>query len=206
MTPAVLIAITSRDGRLRGEVRGAVQAAMVAGGTDVDLRVGVNPYSVAANRNEAVGDFLGRKQFSHLLFVDDDVIVPPRVIPDLLAVNAHVAGGCVPSVRAGNPYVQVQPRGVPMWLRSWPAKHETIAAGAVGGGCMMIRRDVFEVLGFPWFVWQETYSEAGGYGNASEDSAFCYRATEAGLLILAAGSVRCGHLKTVDVGVCVPEG
>jgi GT2 family glycosyltransferase len=218
MIPHVYANIATRDGRISDEVLVATQTA-VGHANRAGLRATMarsrDPYSVAACRNRAVATFTAAEQFTHLLMIDDDVSLPPDAIPRLLALSerrgAGVALGCYPTVRiplAGTPflYVAVMPAdksGDAGWPRAWFDGDVECAGG--GTGCMLVRRDVFAALGFPWFRWLEHYDDRAAVVRATtDDMDFCARARLAGFPVWADGGVRCGHAKAVDLAMFVP--
>jgi SAM-dependent methyltransferase len=208
-TTAVMIGIPTRGGGRDQKFHECLHAACATAGCLVELKFNPCAHSVVVARNGLVADFLNRPHLTHLLMVDDDVFIPPHTVADLLLADADVAGGCVPSVKVNEHgtalYIQAQRFRTAEWLRTWPASGEIFRAEVVGGGCMLIKRSVFECLGFPWFRWPEQYGE-GEYGSVSDDSDFCFRVQDAGLTIKAHGGVRCGHRKLVDVGQFILEG
>lgn len=165
-----------------------------------------NKYGVAPCRNMAVAEFLADRECTHLFFVDDDVYVPRDVIGKLLDANRAIVGGCYPSYKNINDleveiYIVAwdeRGRRVPKWFRGLRRMN------AVGTGCMLIRRDVFDRIEFPWFRWGEHFIE-GRYQQQSDDLDFCDRAKKAGLEVWASGDVRCGHVKSVDIANFVTE-
>lgn len=194
--------IVSRDGSPNLDTFRRVDAACKrAGGT---VGVVTDPYSVAAGRNRAVADMLKGK-WSHLWFVDDDVTVQQDALAVLLEMNRDIAAGCYPSVKTSQagrlsvPYI-TQKTMEGEWVRQW-YQGERELSGA-GTGCMVIAREVFDSLGFPWFVWREEWDGAD-LRRTSDDMDFCERARAKGHRIFGHGNVRCGHRKTVDVGAFI---
>lgn len=61
-----------------------------------------------------------------------------------------------------------------------------IEADALGTGCMLIKREVLEAVGYPWFKCHD--KSPGG-----EDFYFCERAKEAGFSVWGDFSVQCHH-------------
>lgn len=212
MAVSIEVCIPSRDGRVDDDVLGRVFAAC-----DYAARRGVaceptrirDRYGVAVCRNRGVAGFLARDK-THLLFVDDDVKLPAPAIAELAAAAeanpGAVVSGSIPSIRineAGEvtPYVQVKPVGAAAWSTQW--FEGTIEAEAVGGGCMLIPRETFALLDFPWFRWPETYKPGVGVRAVTDDADFCERVRGAGGRILALGGVRCGHEKAIDVAILI---
>jgi GT2 family glycosyltransferase len=206
---SVLVCLPSRDGRFRREIVGACMKSMRAAvGIESDLTHADDRYNVATCRNKCVARFLGTS-YTHLLFVDDDVSIPENTIADLAAVSEKSGGlacGMVPSIRIDpekGTQVYVQVMVDDKWLQRWPTQN--VECEITGGGCMMIPREVFAKVGFPWFRWTELYDPEIGLKSISDDSDFCMRARMAGYRITAVASVRCGHGKEIDCGMLIGD-
>lgn len=207
MSSNVLVAVTSRDGRLPWEVHQRVVAACsYAADQDIDAQflMHANHYGVHLGRNEVVYGFLAG-EWSHLLFVDDDVLIPRDTIPRLLACEASVAGGVYP-------YRRMTEDGVKVVLSAkvdgeWIDEHfnDSTEAECVGAGCMLIHRESLHSVGFPWFRWPQGLDEDGVLRQVSDDLDFCTRVIARGGVVLAHGDVRCGHLKEVNLVEMLPE-
>lgn len=217
MTPSVYVCITTRDGNIRNDIMGAMLGTCQRGQA-AGLTVGAGreqfAYGIATCRNKAVAGFLKMPQYSHILFVDDDVLLPPDAVA-YLAQTASQPGrdivcGPYPSVKFTDPqhaylYVTLVPKGtlgsdVPQWLYDYP--EGVIEVGAGGTGCMLIGRHVFDAIPFPWFRWPEKHDpETGAVLSISDDMDFCAMAAHKGFRIWADGRVRCGHQKLVDVSM-----
>jgi GT2 family glycosyltransferase len=205
----VLACITTRDGNpptLVREMLDAACRALAVAGVRVELSIQQDRYSVAYCRNQAVHDCL-KNGFSHLFFCDDDVYVPEHTLVDLHAMNRGIAAGLVPSIKTAYPgdlqaetYVQAAIGG--QWSRHWFSGIRQV--DVVGGGCMLIKRGVFEKVGFPWFRWPEGIVN-GEHIRKSDDLDFCERAIAAGIGVWANGDVRCGHVKAVDIANFITE-
>jgi GT2 family glycosyltransferase len=165
-----------------------------------------DPYSAAAARNRGVAGFL-KSKFTKLLFVDDDVLIPPHTIHRIATTDkTGIVCGCVPSVFINHQgmrvYVQVRPVGeTEDWHRTW---HDgDVETEACGGGCMSFGRDVLDAVGFPWFRWPEIYTPELGVKANSDDADFCERARAKGFKVWALGDVRCDHWKPIRVSCLV---
>jgi hypothetical protein len=204
----VTACITSREGKPDYYVHEALQkAATYAASYGIQTRICISsdPYSVAMARNRGVAQLLKDPSATHLFFLDNDVHIAKDAIVILAACQSPVAAGCYPSFKnttsSGDnrylcqPYLTVKVNGE--WMMRW---FDGVAeVEEAGTGCMLIRRDVLEDLGYPWFVWREWLTENGDIDRFSDDVDFCRRARARGHKIVAHGNVRCGHTKQCDV-------
>lgn len=201
---SVAAIILTREVAVRRDVEDALQIAIDQADVPCEYKPLHERYGVALGRNRAVASFLD-SPYTHLLFVDDDVVVPPNTINDLLECDADIAAGC---------YVMLHPvnrRATPVltvfdgeqWAREWFDGVKD--AERVATGCMLIRREVFAKVGVPgeWFRWP-SWIEDGKFQHRSDDVEFCRQARERGFTIRAHGNVRCGHLRLVDLGCLLP--
>jgi Glycosyl transferase family 2 len=134
-----------------------------------------------------------------LFFLDDDVLVAPNTLEELLAAmrsnqKARIIGGIyynrgnvgpdVPGVwdEANNPLKDF-PRGRPF------------KCGGVANGCMLIDLRVFDELSKPWFNYELRRGASGGIGvHKGEDVLLCDAVRGAGYEVLAHGGIICPHL------------
>lgn len=142
---------------------------------------------IAHQRNEAVFAFLATRG-EHLMFVDNDCAPPDDALPRMLARDLPIVGGVVLD-RATQEVCAT--KGFEPLVRY--SLKETIRSGvlpvvALGTGCMMIRRDVFEKLDPPWFRVGQLVADA-----LAEDTDFCLRAAECGFPPYLDCEVRTGH-------------
>lgn len=204
--PNILCVILSREPSTRDVVKDALTAAMreaERSGIRCEYTKCNEPYGVVMGRNRTVATFV-KGDWTHLLFVDDDVVLPPHAITALVRCYADVAAGCYVFMRPdGNrivPSLAVKSGG--HWAPAWfEGRHEVDAAAT---GCMLIRREVFDALGFPWFQWPMWLNEDGHFESISDDIDFCRRAKAAGFSVVADGEIRCGHIKPVDIASTLP--
>lgn len=150
-------------------------------------------------RNAAVSD-AKKAGFTHLLFLDVDMIFPDDL---LLRILRHHDAGIV-----GGLYVQKQAPFRPVALRDGEDRNGVIwyqhdigpfgtdlrPQQVLGMGCTLIPMSVFEAIGpAPWFAYQ---NNEDGFPLVSEDVPFCQRAGAAGIPILLDPTIQCGHLRT----------
>jgi len=178
-------------------------------GTIYSLHRG-SPFDVA--RNSIVDRFLdsGAK---FLFFLDSDVLPPDNALERLMSHNLPIVSGLYYRrhiERPGKPphpcMWKIVPPNVEMTCPTCAQKFRTkegkyqpilnpprnalVEVDAVGAGCLLIHRRVFEKLERPYFRWTLGWVEPG----VSEDLYFCERARDAGFRILVDTGVRCGHL------------
>lgn len=146
---------------------------------------------VTKARNEIANTFL-RTDCTHLLFVDDDVIVPKRAVARLLAHDQPVVSAWYHDEH-GNPAIfEIDP------LEQWKEENvrpTMMRVGGAGLGCTLIRRDTLESLermGMQPFF--QMYHEAGG--EAGEDAFFASLLRMAGIPWMLDGGIRCLHART----------
>ena len=133
--------------------------------------------------------------FSHLFFLDDDVVPPPDVIQRLLAHNLPIVCGLYFRRHVGIEPLMLKdaPGGSVTYLTQfgWP---QMIDVDYTGGGCMLIARRVLETMRDriggqrPWFEWKV---DSGG---KSEDYVFCQRARSLGFKVAVDTSIQCRHI------------
>jgi hypothetical protein len=161
------------------------------------------PYDMA--RNQACQQAL-QYGFSHVFFLDSDVVPPRDAVPRLLARDADIVSGvyCRRS----------PPHGIPVmlkngdWVRELPdpkSQDPMLEVDVVGAGCLLIKRGVLEKFFAnpdprrpekPVFDWRVDAQHLFPPGQAlSEDFTMCMRAkTQFGYKVLVDTSVRCRHI------------
>ena len=138
--------------------------------------------------------------FSHLLFLDADMIFPDDLLVRMLKHHDQgiVSGLYVQKVA---PYFPIALRdgvdrnGV-MWYQHdvGPFDGTLRRQQVVGMGCTLIPVSVLDAIGpRPWFEYQP---DADGWPRVSEDVPFCQKADRAGIGIWLDPTVKCGHCRT----------
>lgn len=120
-----------------------------------------NESLITRARNSIVAEFLGRPEFTHLLFIDADIGFTPDAVLRLLEVDKPVAATAYPMKNVDwseiHAQAQITPDGNALRARSLkyavnvqPGAHDLargfLKADAAGTGFMLIRREVFEQL------------------------------------------------------------
>ena len=131
--------------------------------------------------------------WTHLFMLDDDMTYPRGTLARLLQADKDIISPFyVRKVRGFLPncFKDEPPNG---WQTYWCDELEQVAA--VGTGGILIKRDVFETMEPPWFVY-EPYDHPSEHviEQKSEDVVFCEKAREAGFEIWCEGRLKCGHI------------
>jgi GT2 family glycosyltransferase len=144
--------------------------------------------------------------FSHVLFLDADMVWPTDVLGAMLR---HHDKGIVSALYflKHAPYHPValrnpRPRQDGSGVCEYEYDHQVFDVGpdgvrdeeAVGMGCTLVPTSALSALGpRPWFAYRE---DADGWPLVSEDVPFCEKARAAGIRIAVDPSIQCGHVTT----------
>ena len=178
--------------------RTSALAARLAARPDVEyITVKGRPTDYA--RNSIVRVFVsGQSAFTHLFFLDSDVEPPLDVLDRLLKLDAPLAGGCYPLLMANGLRWALSRRddqGSYQLLEELPDKSEPFQVDAGGAGCLLIRREVFGYVNWPWFRWVERPDGS----QMSEDIYFFQKANKAGFVLKVDPKIICHHFKTINL-------
>jgi hypothetical protein len=145
-------------------------------------------YNVAMQRNDLAGRAL-KWGATHVFFIDSDMLFngdPDFELKQLYNMNQSITSG-ITRVKDNNgfPYsvFAENPPGSQKYEHIEP-KNLMFYADAVGGYCMLVKREVFEKLPQPWFV----------YDKLPEDFYFCQNARKAGFKIMVNATVKLDHM------------
>jgi len=170
--------------------------------------------SIVENRNVLVQKFLDLPtKPTHLFFLDTDVSVPPDGIKKLLAADKPIVTGVYVDKKEmvfvvrkrldRYHYVPVQqewskypkPGTGPHWIVKDELRDKVLPCDAAGAGCLMIRREVFEQMPYPWFF-EDFNPDVRGHSResmVSEDFSFFWKANDLGIPSFVHTGVLCGH-------------
>lgn len=149
-------------------------------------------------RNGLVKLFLTQQEFTHLFFVDSDMGLPLDCLDRLSALDVPLASGVYPVLMADSLCWAIANKDADRryWLlERLPSMTEPFEADAGGAGCLLIRREVFDRVHWPWFKWVEKPDGS----QTSEDIWFFRKANKAGLRVTVEPNVICNHFKTVNL-------
>jgi len=136
--------------------------------------------------------------FSHVLFLDADMVWPTDVLERMLR---HHAAGIVGGLYClkGPPYspvalagIEKEINGVTHYNYQTDYGQDLIDVNVLGMGCTLIPMSAVKIIGArPWFTYED---DADGWPRVSEDVPFCRKAKAAGVPILLDPTVKCGHV------------
>jgi hypothetical protein len=167
---------------------------------DKSLEMARGILNLDTERNELVKSALSDPTVTHIFWLDTDVIIeepedPNQALRMLLTCNAPIASGL---------YRAKQKHGFfyAMWMKNpvgegylsikeWTPGSNWIKVEAIGLGCCLIKREVFEKISPPWFKWDNPYP--------SEDFYFCEQLRKSGYDIRVLTDVKCSHVGVLKV-------
>lgn len=145
-------------------------------------------------RNDMVKSALDDKAITHFLWVDSDCIIEePKDANDalfkLLSCNVPIVSGLYRAKKskgiypyamwAKHPTAEYGYIDIPQWTGNF------ISVDAIGLGFCLCKREVFEKIPPPWFVWDKVVP--------SEDFAWCEKVRKAGYEIKVYTDVKLSH-------------
>lgn len=192
-SPKVCVSIPTR-GSLRAETVEWLLRAFVQLAPDVEVQIVHTPYPIDHQRNLQVIRFLESPFAGTHLFLLDSACVPKEgTLQRLLAYDLPIVSAPGNQLVAG----EVGPMAVDRRNGGYVQHHPLDGlqrVDAVGAAGLLVRREVFERLGSPWF---RTEYDKQGLISKGEDFYFCEKAQEHGYEILADCSLVQQHIKDV---------
>lgn len=132
--------------------------------------------------------------YDYYLSTDDDMAFCPETIERLIAQDKDVIGAAYPT-RDGYPdslvAAKVGSRGKQDWYKIWD--HGLQECDWTGGGCCLIKKEVFENMEYPYFR-NHVICDQGYADVCTEDISFCFDARKAGYKIWVDLDNRVAHI------------
>ncbi len=150
---------------------------------------------VDINRNK-LADRAIEGGFTHLMFIDADMIFPDDGIMRLLAHDKDIVGANYnvrldpTSGEFSGPTVKMLVDGKPVSMLSKDFPTELFKCYALATGFLLIKTEVFSKLTKPWF---DAWIEPNGQHH-TEDIDFCRKANEAGFEVWCDPTIEMGHI------------
>lgn len=166
---------------------------LYSGGHDISFEY-ITGYDCAKARN-----MIGRKtvedHYDAVLTVDSDMEIPKDALISLISADVPVAMGWYLRRIKGGPSdgrtsLHMENFSKAMSVDEVASHDKPFKVLGGGFGCVLVKRDVFMQVEYPWFV----YENRGNGSFKSEDFVFCSACHDNGIDIVAVPSVRCGHV------------
>lgn len=154
---------------------------------------------------------------THFLLVDDDVIIPEGGLKTMIDADEDIVFIDYPMHYDDGRWANMGTATYDEWLPGDDYKDKPVAWA--GLGCALIKREVFEKLGKPWFArYQKAFVRGDKgkmnfkegkdveMGGGGEDTYFFLRAREAGFTIKPIHDMTCGHARLLRVVTTFSEG
>jgi hypothetical protein len=135
---------------------------------------------------------------THIFFLDADIVPAADTLMLLLKHRLPIVSGVYRKRLPPYEPMALSARGGRRGrtLQPIPIKGPRLRrVDAVGAGCLLIRREVFQKVPAPWFT-----SEWRKDGHLSEDFSFCEKAQKAGYQVMVDTAVTPLHLEPMGVG------
>jgi len=146
--------------------------------------------------------------YTHLAWIDSDIVWQPEQIGDLLLRDKDIVSGLYSQTNRENLVAYkicdqefFKKNGYFQSLTRKEIENESnlIEVEYTGMGFMLIKKGVFESLEYPWFTSQIMNIDNDIQDIASEDATFCKKAKEKGYKIFVDPSVLVGHEKSLII-------
>ena len=151
-------------------------------------------YNIDQVRN-LIAHWVVNTPYDYLFSVDSDIAFAPDTLVKLLAHDRDAVTGLYIQRKPGQhilevyednghggvtniPYEKIKDRGL-------------IEVHGAGFGCILVKRAVFDAIGYPQFKYHSAIDHAN---TISEDVFFCRRARECGFKLWADTSIKCRHI------------
>jgi glycosyltransferase involved in cell wall biosynthesis len=132
------------------------------------------------------------KGFDYLFSVDSDITFDPLTLDRLLNHDKDVVSGLYRQ-RVGDVVLEAYDREYRNIPANMMRQNSLIEVGAVGFGCVLVKKEVFETIGYPQFVYKSGLTTQDTF---SEDVYFCKTAREKGYSVWLDSGILCGHKGT----------
>lgn len=142
--------------------------------------IGTEGFNTAENRTWMTVKAI-KEGATHIFFVDDDMIYEKDTLEKLLAHDKDIVGAKYANRRGSGEVVE--------YFEGEGEGFQKVKA--LGGGCVLIKADVFKNVPQPWFWYK--IAETGAV-TMSHDWFFCERARDAGYDVWLDPSIKPGHI------------
>lgn len=156
-------------------------------------------------RGENQKPYNGKIEYSHLMWIDNDIVFSPQQFQKLLDYDKDIVSG-IYMMSDGIHFATVQNWNEESFKKNGhfdflkiediEQKTELVNVAYTGMGFMLIKKGVFESLTYPWFR-PVFFSIGDAKDFSSEDVSFCRLISEKGFKIFVDPQIRVGHEKKI---------
>lgn len=127
-----------------------------------------------------------------LFWLDADVVPPTDALDRLLAAEKSIVAGCYKLFIDGHEMWSFKESDE--WCHEPDPQGPRRPITQTGAGCLLVHREVFERLPWPWFKFvHQPMDDTGAILKTGEDCYFCDQARAAGYELYVDPVVRCRH-------------
>lgn len=157
---------------------------------DFEVLIATNGFTVAENRHWLVAQ-AKKRECDYLLLTDDDMIFEQDVLEKLLAHDKDITAGTYHVRREVEEVVNAHVIEFFDEDDSIENHKELFKCKSIGGGMLLIKTDVFNFIGRPYFSYEV---ETNGFISMSNDWWFCRQARNAGYDIWCDPTLNIKHI------------
>lgn len=147
---------------------------------EYEVLISTKGFNTAENRTWLAAQAV-KRNCTHTFWVDDDMIYPEDTLERLLAHDKDIVGAKYANRRGDGEVIEYF--GDPLT--------GMFKCKALGGGCVLVRSDVFRKIKQPWFWY---VINPNGAIIMSNDWYFCKKARESGYDIWCDSALKVGHI------------
>lgn len=206
MVPKVLVCVPTAEFARQAVFYDHLRLAMDP--TYVRGYIGLHAQSPARNRNIGIQQLLNKPEdFTHIFFVDDDVILPQDTLKKLVAHDKDIVSGAYLMRAYPHQFIAFDShngKGGARHLYPELGVNGLVEVANMGLGCCLIRREVFEKMLPDCSIQGNDCHDFVRLGELvtdhwCDDFGFFKRAQEHGFKLFMDLSVKCGHMCTMTV-------
>ena len=160
-----------------------------------------NTLSCEMSRNTLIEDYNQISQdWTHVLFVDSDIVPPKDCLKDLLGLDTDIAVAVCPIYMNGF-FWSVRDRDGEWFSMSKDLPREPFETSLAGAGCCLVRKKVLDDVEWPYFKmeYQLKYENDGQPIKQDEGEYFFNKAKAKGYKIMVNPLVVCEHYNNVGL-------
>lgn len=157
------------------------------------------------SRNTLIEDHthnVNADEWTHIYFIDTDVVPQANCLDNLLALDADVCTGLYPLFLLDDGFAwSVTDMDREILSMYEPLPKEPFETRSAGAGCLLVRREVLENIGWPWFkmIYQPKWENDGNAIKSMEDMYFFDKVIDAGYKIICDPREVCKHYNSIDL-------